>query len=261
MNAIVTTIQKPTDKLLKLGLDTADTLKVPFCKRDNLSLKKLSIENKSDVIVVITQTGPIVHTEGGEYFFHLNMSELRIKNLLNGKPDHMVSAMDLHSGMSVLDCTLGLGTDAIVASFVVGTAGKIVGLEASPIIAYITRFGLKNHKTNTTLLNEALQRIYVRNSNYNQALYQIPENSFDIVFFDPMFRQPIHASSSLKPLRYLADHSPLDQKALKQAYRIAKKRVVVKESIGSSEFLRLGIDKVKGGKYSRVSYGILEKGN
>lgn len=49
----------------------------------------------------------------------------------------MVEAMDLKPKMSVLDCTLGLGTDATVASYIVGENGKVVGLESATLIYLI----------------------------------------------------------------------------------------------------------------------------
>lgn len=259
MNAIITTIQKPPDNVLAFGKTSAKALGLPFIERKSCSLLELEQSYAVNTIIVATKSGPVVHTPGGEYFFHLSMADLRIKNIINGKPDHMISAMSLRPGMSVLDCTLGLATDAVVSSFVCGPTGQVVGLEASPIIAYITQHGLETLKTETPFIDEALRRILVKNEDYNHALYQIPDNSFDIVFFDPMFRQPVQASSNLKPLRYLADHRPLNSSMVEQAYRIAQQRVVIKEANQSPEFTRLGIHTVVGGKYSRVSYGILEK--
>lgn len=202
-----------------------------------------------------------VHTDDGEYFFHLSMAELRIKNLINGKHDHMITAMGLAAGMSVLDCTLGLATDAIVASFVAGEAGKITGLESSPVIALVAELGLQhfvgeaNQKYDIT---SALRRIKVENADFNHYLEALPDNSFDIVYFDPMFRNPIYKSSNLNPIRSLADKRPLGIAAVKQACRVAKRKVVVKEAAGSREFERLGITTTTGGKYSSVQYGIID---
>ncbi|MCP6429085.1 hypothetical protein NL523_27605, partial [Klebsiella pneumoniae] len=91
----------------------AGKLAVPFVPRNHYSLAALKEKYELNALIVVTTTGPIVHTSAGEYFFHLSMAELRIKNLLNGNHDHMVTAMGLRPGMSVLDCTLGLATDAI----------------------------------------------------------------------------------------------------------------------------------------------------
>jgi hypothetical protein len=245
----------------ELAQQIATRLQVPFIPRDRHAIIALRSHYQVENIVVITKNGPIVHTLGGEYFFHLNMAELRIKNLIGGKNDHMVTAMSLVAGMSVLDCTLGLATDAIVASFVVGQAGKVVGLETSPILAFIASYGLQHFTHDDEDITKALRRIQVIPKHCYEVLMSLPDNSFDIVFFDPMFRQPIYNSSNLKPLRYLADNSPITESALAEACRVAKKRVVIKETFHNNEFDRLGITTTYGGKYSSIKYGVIKVEN
>lgn len=261
MDLLVTTIQSPSQTIEQLAQQIATTLQIPFILRDKSSLIAIKTSYQVDSVIVVTQNGPVVHTLGGEYFFHLSMAELRIKNLINGKNDHMIAAMSLERGMSVLDCTLGLATDAIVASFVVGHTGKVIGLEASPIIAFIASYGLKYFNHTEESVTKALRRIQVHRMNYHDVLKTLPDNSFDIVFFDPMFRQPIYTSSNLKPLRYLADNSPLTESSITEACRIARKRVVIKEATHNNEFERLGITTICGGKYSSIQYGIIKVEN
>jgi hypothetical protein len=260
MDLLVTTAYNPSCAIETLGRQIAAEFNVPFTVREKNSLATLKDNFGVSTLVVATQKGPIVHTPGGEYFFHLHMAELRIKNLKNGKHDHMITAMALEPGMAVLDCTLGLATDAIVASFITGSQGKIVGLEASTVIALVTKLGLQNFSSDDDSITASLQRICVENIDYHDYLTALPAQSFDVVFFDPMFRHPIYRSSNLKPLRYLADTRPLSLEALHQACRIAKKRVVVKEAQNSSEFRRLGISATVGGKYSSIHYGVIEAG-
>jgi len=260
MQLIVTTVQHPSEEINALSHHIADTLHIPFVPRAKHSLMSMKIHYQVDNIIVVSKKGPLINTPGGDYFFHLNMAELRIKNLLKGQHDHMVSAMGLAPGMSVLDCTLGLATDAIVASYVVGPTGSVLGIETSPFVAFIADYGLRHFVTDEEELTNALRRIEVKQAHSYKFLATLPTNSYDVVFFDPMFRHPIHSSSNVKPLRYLADNSPLPKNTLKEACRIAKKRVVVKESNNSNEFTRLGITTVCGGKYSRVHFGIIEIG-
>jgi hypothetical protein len=63
-------------------------------------------------------------------------------------------------------------------------------------------------------------------------------------------------SSQFIPLRTLANPAPIAVEALKEAKRIARKRVVVKETRNSREFERLGLPERAGGRYSRIQYGI-----
>ncbi|MDD4602142.1 Ribosomal RNA small subunit methyltransferase J [bioreactor metagenome] len=257
---VVTTGRNSTDKEESLGRIYASELKTIFVERNNYSIESLKTNYQAESIIVIAKNGPIIYTSAGEYYFHLNMAELRIRNLKNGKPDHMAEAMDLFPGAAILDCTLGLATDAIVTSYCVGKTGKVVGLEISPLIALISKVGLQNHCSDFKELNESLRRIRVENTDYNSGLAKYENRSFDTVYFDPMFRRPINESSNMKPLRVLADNRPITLDAVREAIRVARRRVVIKETQGSNEFNRLGVDTVVGGKYSSVSYGIIRTG-
>ncbi len=260
-NLVVTTTYKPSDSLLSLANQFAERLNCPITPRKHYSLERIRQEYNVDHVLVIMEKGPVLHVNGcSEFFFHLSMAELRIKNIINGKHDHMVNAMGLTAGMSVLDCTLGLATDAIVASFVTEWKGKVTGLEISPVVSLITGYGLLNFNNKCPEITESLRRINVINADYNSYLQKMPDKSVDVVYFDPMFRRPVKESSNMKPLRYLADPRPLDSHSLAEACRVATYRVIVKEANGSPEFQRLGITRVTGGKYSGVNYGIIELG-
>lgn len=260
INVIATTVSGSSVKTMFLAEEIAKKLRIPLVQRSEKSLEELRKEYQVSNIVVATAKGPVVYTPGGEYFFHLSMADLRIKNIENGNPDHMLTAMQLTGGMSVLDCTLGLASDALVASYFVGKAGEVVGLESSPIIHFIAEWGLKHFTSDNFQITEALRRIEAINTDAVQYLVQVPDKSFDVVFFDPMFRRPIYSSSNVKPLRYLADMRSLEIEAVKEARRVAKKRIVIKETRGSQEFKRFGCTSFSGGKYSSVQYGIIEVG-
>ena len=107
--------------------------------------------------------------------------------------------------------------------------GTVVGLESSRAIAMVVKWGMKLYDSPMTWLKEAANRIQVINSEHYQYLSDLDDNSFDIVYFDPMFRQPLLKSQAISPLRSLANPAPLDLRAIEQACRVARKRVVVKE--------------------------------
>ncbi|MBP2649351.1 MAG: hypothetical protein H6Q74_176 [Firmicutes bacterium] len=260
MNLVVTTIYKPSASIEQSASELAQKLAAPLVKREKNSLETISNDYATANILVVTKTGPVVHTPDGQYFFHINMAELRINNLINGKHDHMVAALGITAGDRVLDCTLGLGSDAIVVSYVVGKTGLVVGMETTPLIATVTALGLQQYNASSIEVTSAMRRITVETADYNDYLDLLPDNSFDVVYFDPMFRIPVYSSSNLKPLRTLADHRPLSLAAVTKARRVARRRVVVKETKNSKEFARLGMTTVLGGKYSRVHYGVLEVG-
>jgi hypothetical protein len=240
--------------------EIAAFLQLPYVKRNRRSLNTLRRLYQTETLIVAADSGPKINSPDGELFFHIGMAALRIKNIRDGKPDHMAAAMGLNQGMSVLDCTLGLGTDAIVASMLTGGRGTVIGLEASSLIAFITGWGLAKLSTDSNEITSAMRRITVLSADYRQYLSALPDNYVDIVYFDPMFRRPVHSSSGIRPLRDFADTSCLTEADLRQACRVAKQRVVVKETHGSPEFERLGITTLVGGRYSSIQYGVVEQG-
>ncbi len=258
MNFVITTGYHPTAAVEQAARETAGQLQVEFISRDRNSLAAIQKSFQVNVILIFSKQGPFIYTPDGNYFFHLSMADLRIKNLKNGKHDHMISAMQLQPGMAVLDCTLGLATDAIVASFITGPSGKVTGLENSLLIELIARIGLTEFIGESPDITEALRNIEVVQADAEEYLRSLPDECYDIVYFDPMFRKPIESSSNLKPIRLLADKRPLSLAALAEAKRVARQRIVLKEMQGSSEFERLGFSQFAGGKYSSVQYGIME---
>lgn len=78
----------------------------------------------------------------------------------------------------------------------------------------------------------------------------------DIVYFDPMFREPITDSASINPLRHYANGEPLDEESVREAVRVARKTVVLKEARYSGEFERLGFSLPERGK-SKITYGVI----
>ncbi len=261
MKVIVTTGQKVTESLIERAKMIADKLNIQFVFRNNDSVELLKRRSKADIIIVVTKQRIVAYTDEGELFFHLNMAQLRIQNIDRGQVDHMIMAMHLKKGMSVLDCTLGMGTDAIVASYIVGVEGKVVGVENSGVTSFIVKNGLEEFCVENVRLEKALKQIEVVQADYNQYLLSLPDKTFDVVYFDPMFRHPLKESVALKPLRAVADHRPIELQALKEARRVARKYVVVKENRRSKEFERLFIENIVGGKYSNINYGVIQVGD
>lgn len=85
----------------------------------------------------------------------------------------------------------------------------------------------------------------------------VPTDSFDAVYFDPMFRFGVKTSANMKPLRPLAYEKEINAEIIELALKAAP-RVVIKER--SESFLRsLGCTEIQGGRYSRVKYGIIRR--
>ncbi len=243
----------------------ANELAIPCVNRNRQSMLELMQKYKTTQIIVIENQQPVVTNSASKFFFHRGLSELRILNLLRTGNDPLVKSLTLESGMSVLDCTLGLAADALVAAHIVGATGKVCGLESSPLVSLITRWGIAALTEDAAdcrpELRQAASRVEVITANHTTYLAQLPDGCFDVVYFDPMFRRPKQSSAGIQSLRDYANPQPLDRGALQQALRVARSRVVVKELAGSPEFNRLGIRQFGGGQHSSVQYGILHKGD
>ncbi|MEW6572107.1 MAG: class I SAM-dependent methyltransferase [Bacillota bacterium] len=241
------------------GLRLAARLDAVFAPRDGRSLEDLLAEHGAAGALVVGSRRVSLFFGEQQFFFHPGTAALRINNLLAGKPDQMIQAMDLQPGDKVLDCTLGLGADAVVASFVVGSRGRVVGVERVAAVAAVVEHGLRHYcvKANPRL-EEALRRIEVVTADHLDYLRGAPVRSFDVVYFDPFFRTPLQGGDQIKPLRALGSRMPLSKEAVVKALRVARRRVVVKERRGSAEFVRLGFKTVSGGRYARVAYGVIE---
>ncbi|SHH02703.1 Putative SAM-dependent methyltransferase [Thermosyntropha lipolytica DSM 11003] len=259
MRVIATTTQSRTDLSPELQAFLRET-GIEFVPRGKKSLAKIKKEKDAEGIVIWQEEGPVLYIdEKTRFYFHPSMAKVRISNYRKfNQPDPMIQAMELEEDDKVLDCTLGLGADAIVASYF-ASQGRIVGLEYSPLVASIIKWGMKMYRTPVDWLDRAIKRIEVVNVDYREYLSSLKDNSFDIVYFDPMFRKPILKSQAISPLRLLACLEPVAEESLREALRVARKKVVMKELYASGELKRLGFTKIVGSPNNKIAYGVIEK--
>ena len=254
MNLIVTTERKVRDYNLKLAQEVSRKYSIEFRPRNQEPIEKM-LESVDGIFVAKKNSLRFVSSQG-EIFFHPNLAHVRIKNLNLGLPDRMVEAMQLKPGMTVLDCTLGLGSDSIVASYV--SKNRVIGLESSKVLSIIVEQGLQSFSDESTATVEAMRRIEVVNQDHLEFLKSLPRKSFDVVYFDPMFRHPILTSQPMNALRAFTNPNPLSEEVIDLARNVARHRVVLKENSRSGEFSRLGFEMSMTGKYSSVAYGFIE---
>lgn len=204
----------------------------------------LVVESSRMTLVGMGQSGPA----GPRLFFHPGMGPGRIRRAAQGRQDHMLEAMGLGRGDRVLDCTLGLASDAIVAAWAVGSSGKVVGIESSPALAEIVRAGLREYDKADPDTTDAMRRIEVVCADHLMHLMSCPDQSYDVVYFDPMFREPVRLSPGIAGLRRWACRSRLSGNAVREATRVARRRVVIKDRSEGSELDRLGVTMRLGGR-------------
>lgn len=251
----VTTSIQPTPEQVEEAKRLARKLQVPYRYRRRDSVRKLLDRVKeSEVLIVTKSEWRYQHRNGHTFFFHPNMSALRIKHIADGKPDPLVEVASLRTGDVVLDCTLGMGADSIVASYVVGESGRVIAIESQPVIAAIVEQGFQTYQSDRKRLVDAMRRIEVRLGSYQELLPNFPDQSVDVVMFDPMFRETVKESQAMQALKPLANPSPLDEASVQEAKRVARRSVLLKERPNSGEFERLGFEIAK--VSSQYAWGI-----
>ncbi len=256
---IVTTAEKPDAGLVETAVRLSGELNAAYVPRRQNTLRGLARRHGAEGVLVVNRDGlRYVSVSEGQppLFFHPNMSLIRIKRLLAGGTDAMIEVCGVSPGDSVLDCTAGLASDSIVFSFAVGETGNVTAVEASPLLYALIREGLRTAATGLPQADEACRRIEVRQGDHLEVLQRLADNSFDIVYFDPMFERAVTTSDAIRPLRFHARHEPVSEETVRHAVRVARKIVVMKNSAGSSEFARLGFIPARLSS-SAVSYGVI----
>lgn len=223
----------------------------------NMGVDELMAQYDLAALVVVEKDGPRIHSDVGSFAYHPGMAVLRLQQLKRGAAEHLLTALDLRSGKRVLDATLGLAADAAISAYAVSEAGTVVGLEASPLLYFAVSYGLKNYVAEDADLTAALRRIQPVQALAENYLAQCAPDSFDVVYFDPMFRHPVNGAKGMEALRPLSYEEALSAETLQLALKAAP-RVVIKER---SEYIlrEYGCEEFIGGKYSRIKYGIIKR--
>ncbi len=236
MEAVITTERSPSDKMLQEAKALAEKLGAVYTKRRHRTIADLKKRYGKPVLVVGKDLTLTLHTlSGSKLFFHPGLFKIRLLNYVKTGKEAMVEAMNLKEGYSVLDCNLGLAQDALMSAFV--SRRKVVGIEKDPVIFEIVKRGLKRYKPKGKLkIAEFAFKLIkpVCGDNYD-FLKKQPDKSFDIVYFSPMFIKPKWHCSVMAPFREVAVKDFVSPQLLKEAERVARKRVVIKVNRGVKE--------------------------
>jgi len=241
----VTTPLHPTPAEEAAAEDAARRHALPYAPRGNAALEGVRAAAGADALLVLSRTRSLLAVGGEAHRWSPGMGALRLKRLREvlagraaaGGPrnDPFLEACGLRPGDAVLDATLGLGADALVAAEAVGPAGRVLGLERVPALAAWVDEGLRR------LGDPAAGRVEVRAAEHAAALAGLPDGSFDVVVFDPMFRHARAEPGGFDVVRSLADPAPLAAAALAEAQRVARRWVVVKDGAPGWDLARLGL--------------------
>jgi SAM-dependent methyltransferase len=254
----VTTGLVPRPEDLREAEGAAQRHGLPLAPRRGRPLAEVLASSGAGALLVVGARRAAIFLDGREREWQPGMAALRLRRLRQGERgsrrtrDGFLEAAALRRGESVLDCTLGLAGDALVAAAAVGPGGRVVGLETSPALAALVSEGLR------LLPDEAAGRIEVRAADALAALSALPARSFDLVAFDPMFRAPRPQAPSFDLVRRLGDPSPLAPAALAEARRVAGRAVLVKDGVPGWDLARLGLTPLPGARGAKRLFARVE---
>ncbi len=250
----ITTAKRINDTQLKQVKILMGQFKLPFFARDKRSIKTLLARHDLTHLFVV-ESDHIYLTDGQERFFwHPNTAILKLKEQSGGP---LLKALAVRPTDDVLDCTMGLATDALLIANFLNGGGHVTALESNPYIAYLTQHGITSAPYQ--IIRQLASRITIINCDYRDYLPDLLENSVDVIYFDPMFRQTNNASTGISGLRKLANKAIVTRATIAMARRVARRRIVVKERFNSGVLSVLKPDHIVGERRKgRVVYGVFE---
>lgn len=258
---IITTSPLPSEALIERAKLLAEKHGGTYISRKRLSVEQLKQRSKTGIVFILTEKEMrLYQAQAGAmqpFIYHPSMAYVKLKGMLNGNVEPLIAFSECERGDKVLDCTAGLASDALLFSLQVGKEGKVTALESQLPLYMLVSEGLKHYQSSIEEIEQAMRRIELIHQAHDSYLKALPDNSYDIVYFDPMFREPLHDSEAIKPLRLVANHNPLTKASIEEAKRIARKCIIMKEHASSDEFSRLGFTPVGKHQGKKPAYGII----
>jgi 16S rRNA (guanine1516-N2)-methyltransferase len=260
---IVTTPLRPPPDDERAAREAAARHGLPYAPRGQGALEKVLAAAGAGAALVLSPRSALLATAVASQRWSAGMGILRMRRTLarlGGRPvsptdrDPFLEAAGIRPGDEVLDATLGLGADALVAAAACGPGGRVVALEGSrPLAAWVAE-GLRR------LDAEPARRIEVRAGDHLAALGALTSRSFDVVVFDPMFRHGRPQPGGFELVRALADPRPVSAEAVAEARRVARRWVLVKDGAPGWDLARLGLTPLPSARgahryYARVAPG------
>lgn len=259
MESIITTAGRTNISMIQTAKEIASLLKISYVERNKKSVEKIQQEHQANVMVVGKER--LEYFPYGSltpFFFHPNSAAFRMKRLIKGDKDPFLLATELSKGDKFLDTTAGLCSDSLIAAYAIGDTGIVNALEKDKIIAYMVQQGLKKYSTDFSILQHTMRQISICHDDALNFLKRAEDNSYDVVYMDPMFEEEIIESTNFQSLRDIGVHGGLSNEWVEQATRVARKRVVLKAHFRSPMFESFGFKQITR-PTSKFHYGVIEK--
>lgn len=265
MQVAVTTPLRPAPADVEAALQAAARYGLPYVARGSRALSRALAEVGAEAALVLSPGRAVLSAGDTEHAWSPGMGALRLKRLLDVRAgrrrpddptihDPFLDAAGIRPGDAVLDCTCGLGADALVAAAAAGPGGRVVALESSQALAAWTGEGMRRYSA------EASRRVEVLHADHGAWLASAAPRSFDVVVFDPMFRHARAEPGGFDVVRRLSDPRPLAPEALALARKVATRWVVVKDGAPGWDLARLGLTPLSSARgahryYARIAPG------
>ena len=167
--------------------------------------------------------------------------------------DALVSLLG-KSPKTILDTTMGLASDSLVMAAV---GNQVIALESQDVIFQVVSRGLASYQTDDKQLEKAMSSIKAIKSDSLSFLKAQADNSFDIIYADPMFSETIKESENLEAIKPLANGSRLTEEWLNEAKRVAREKIIIKAHFRDTVFEELGFER-QVRPNQKLHYGVLE---
>ncbi len=237
----VTTSLKASNALKERAERRAQQWGLPYFERRKQGM--FAVFDNVDVALMFATKGVYIATAEGQLRPHLSTAAIRLRHIAAGESDPLIRAAELRAGDRVVDCTYGLGRDAVVAAHIVGVTGAVIGIEASAAL-----FHMADENRPLSELEGSIEiepaTIEVISGDARSWLEAAPTDAADVILIDPMFANPKTSDASFSLLRQLADETPLEEAWVRSAQRVAQRCVVVKTGRWAPWFDDVGLTEV-----------------
>jgi 16S rRNA (guanine1516-N2)-methyltransferase len=241
LNAIVTTAPSGEESEAR---DLASRFGLQFEPRNGRPLHEILVRHEKALVLGSKRAD--LYEDGRAWRASAGLAYLRLLRAKKGEIDPLVAAADLKPGEQVLDATLGLAGDALLAGH--ATQTKVIGLEKDGLLCAFTAAGLKR-------LKQRPPEIEIVQIDHRDFLRAQKAKSFDVVLLDPMFQKPGDAGPSFSLLRKYGEHSRLEKETLEEARRVSRRGVLVKDSARGEELRRLGLVPKLSPRTAAIAFG------
>ena len=245
---IITTSLRENEELIARSQALALDLGADYQPRCKLSLAKC-LERFGPFYLLYKDRLSFINANASELTFHPDTAALRIK----APHDVLVSLLG-KSPKTILDTTMGLASDSLVMAAV---GNQVTALESQDVIFQVVSRGLASYQTDDKQLEKAMRSIKAIKSDSLSFLKAQADNSFDIIYADPMFSETIKESENLEAIKPLANGSRLTEEWLNEAKRVAKERIIIKAHFRDTVFEELGFER-QVRPNQKLHYGVLE---